>query len=41
MKTWLPIVATVFAIIAIGLLVVMVIAELDPNAASMFGMYPL
>lgn len=40
MKTWLPIVATVFALVAIVLLIVMAVAEMDPNMASLFGMYP-
>ena len=41
MKRVVPIVATVFALLAITLLIVMAVAELDPDAASMFGMYPL
>ena len=41
MKTWLPIVATVFALVAIVLLIVMAVAEMDPDTASLFGMYPL
>ena len=40
MKT-LSVAATVFAVIAVTLLIVMAVAELDPDAASLFGMYPL
>ena len=40
MKTWLSLVATGFAVLAVILLTVMLIAEMDPDSASLFGMYP-
>ena len=41
MKTAILVISTVFAIGAVVLLTVMLIAELDPNMGSLFGMYPL